>query len=41
MPEQWEYVAACYGLTLVTLGAWWWMMLRRLAALRERSASDE
>jgi hypothetical protein len=38
MHDGWEYVAAAYGITAVTLGAWFWMILRKLARQqRERT----
>jgi hypothetical protein len=36
--EGWESVLAAYGITAVTLGAWFWMILRKLRRLdRERT----
>lgn len=37
MPEGWESVAAAYGISAITLGAWFWMILRKLR--RQRVAS--
>ncbi len=34
MHDGWEYVAATYAITAVTLGAWFWFILRKLARLR-------
>lgn len=34
MPEGWESVAAAYGICAITLGAWFWMILRKLRRQR-------
>ena len=30
MHEGWEYVAGSYGVTAVTIGAWFWMIFAKL-----------
>lgn len=30
MPEGWESVVAAYGISAITLGAWFWIILRKL-----------
>lgn len=42
MHEGWEYVAATYGITAITIGVWFWMILTKLRRVtRDRSGSGE
>jgi hypothetical protein len=41
MHDGWEYVAATYGVTALTLGAWFWMILAKLRRLRDAAPRSE
>lgn len=38
MHDGWEYVVATYAVAAVTLGAWFWIILRKLA--KQRAEGD-
>lgn len=37
MHDGWESVVAAYSISALVLGAWFWMILRKLARLRRGS----